>query len=112
MHVSPTRANPSTTHHASVFFFQAEHGIRARTVTGVQTCALPIWRTLRRSLRPGKLPAVPGLAASVRFRPAGENIELGGEIGRASCRERVLVPVEDGAMLILQLRDTTKTHDL
>src|SRR5207248_3446261 len=24
------------------FFFQAEDGIRARTVTGVQTCALPI----------------------------------------------------------------------
>src|SRR5699024_11226932 len=27
---------------APVFFFQAEDGIRARTVTGVQTCALPI----------------------------------------------------------------------
>src|SRR5438094_55343 len=26
-----------------VFFFQAEDGIRVRTVTGVQTCALPIW---------------------------------------------------------------------
>src|SRR6266705_1924897 len=26
------------------FFFQAEDGIRARTVTGVQTCALPIPR--------------------------------------------------------------------
>src|SRR6266516_4660192 len=25
------------------FFFQAEDGIRYRTVTGVQTCALPIW---------------------------------------------------------------------
>src|SRR5207248_11754730 len=27
-----------------VFFFQAEDGIRDRTVTGVQTCALPIFR--------------------------------------------------------------------
>src|SRR5689334_25382294 len=27
-----------------VIFFQAEDGIRDRTVTGVQTCALPIWR--------------------------------------------------------------------
>src|SRR5471032_3455519 len=26
-----------------VFFFQAEDGIRVRDVTGVQTCALPIW---------------------------------------------------------------------
>src|SRR5207248_8397479 len=28
----------------SYFFFQAEDGIRDRTVTGVQTCALPILR--------------------------------------------------------------------
>src|SRR5260370_6172016 len=27
----------------SVFFFQAEDGIRDSSVTGVQTCALPIW---------------------------------------------------------------------
>src|SRR2546430_331723 len=27
---------------ASIFFFQAEDGIRDLTVTGVQTCALPI----------------------------------------------------------------------
>src|SRR2546427_4809682 len=29
------------------FFFQAEDGIRDLTVTGVQTCALPIFRELR-----------------------------------------------------------------
>ena len=38
-----------------------------------------IARTLQRSLRPGALPSIPGLAAAVRFRPAGENIELGGD---------------------------------
>src|ERR1019366_2309336 len=27
-----------------VFFFQAEDGIRDWSVTGVQTCALPIWK--------------------------------------------------------------------
>src|SRR5207249_7958695 len=27
------------------FFFQAEDGIRARNVTGVQTCALPIFKS-------------------------------------------------------------------
>src|SRR5207248_7158047 len=32
----------------SIFFFQAEDGIRDRTMTGVQTCALPI------SLLPGQ----------------------------------------------------------
>ena len=26
-----------------IFFFQAEDGIRGWSVTGVQTCALPIW---------------------------------------------------------------------
>src|SRR5256886_5700852 len=30
------------------FFFQAEDGIRDLTVTGVQTCALPIFQSLRR----------------------------------------------------------------
>src|SRR5207248_8174805 len=32
-----------------VFFFQAEDGIRDRTVTGVQTCALPICRRIARA---------------------------------------------------------------
>src|SRR5699024_11850019 len=31
-----------------LFFFQAEDGIRDRNVTGVQTCALPIWTSPRR----------------------------------------------------------------
>src|SRR3989449_7074111 len=30
-------------HHVFFFFFQAEDGIRDVAVTGVQTCALPIW---------------------------------------------------------------------
>src|SRR5207248_7417416 len=34
------------------FFFQAEDGIRDRTVTGVQTCALPIWPPPPRRARP------------------------------------------------------------
>src|SRR5256886_12492719 len=33
---------------AWLFFFQAEDGIRDLTVTGVQTCALPIFAGLRR----------------------------------------------------------------
>jgi serine phosphatase RsbU (regulator of sigma subunit) len=38
-----------------------------------------IAQTLQRSLRPGALPDVPGLSAAVRFRPAGEGVELGGD---------------------------------
>src|SRR2546430_4921040 len=49
-------------------FFQAEDGIRDLTVTGVQTCALPIWTarrdfTARRLDRSVALPAVQGLRA-------------------------------------------------
>src|SRR5205807_1957449 len=32
-----------------IFFFQAEDGIRDYKVTGVQTCALPIWKPRQRS---------------------------------------------------------------
>src|SRR5207245_3076082 len=93
-----------------VFFFQAEDGIRAATVTGVQTCALPIFSArandaiaandVLSSLRPSsKQQLVAGVtfqelekdtvichqeAAAVRFW-----LVLRGEIGRASCRERV-----------------------
>src|SRR5436309_7806739 len=35
----------------NVFFFQAEDGIRIFHVTGVQTCALPIWAAGRRAGR-------------------------------------------------------------
>src|SRR4051795_8952453 len=36
-----------------LFFFQAEDGIRDESVTGVQTCALPIWTLTRRGRRAG-----------------------------------------------------------
>src|SRR2546430_9116110 len=42
----------------STFFFQAEDGIRDLNVTGVQTCALPIFQQARRVCR-GARPARP-----------------------------------------------------
>src|SRR6266550_4989769 len=39
----------------ALFFFQAEDGIRDVAVTGVQTCALPIWSAWRRRPSPGRL---------------------------------------------------------
>src|SRR5207248_8740486 len=47
------------------FFFQAEDGIRDRTVTGVQTCALPISRRPCWSRRAGTAPT-PGCARTRR----------------------------------------------
>src|SRR5690625_7985341 len=52
-----------------IFFFQAEDGIRDGHVTGVQTCALPIYETARgapQALRcpaPGTCPACSGCRA-------------------------------------------------
>src|SRR5437667_5270459 len=37
------------------FFFQAEDGIRDRDVTGVQTCALPIWKRSSLSGSPNRI---------------------------------------------------------
>src|SRR2546430_14911297 len=50
------------------FFFQAEDGIRDFTVTGVQTCALPIW------LRPISLPAPRGIITDRNGKILAENL--------------------------------------
>ena len=68
------------------FFFQAEDGIRDWSVTGVQTCALPIYHL-------GQLS--PDVTHNLLTQIAQYELEgsvflsLTGEIGRASCRERV-----------------------
>src|SRR2546430_10238795 len=86
-----------------IFFFQAEDGIRDLTVTGVQTCALPILLLLviifafmnapliRFSPRARMPESVrPGRARSIRWlNPYTQSEVASVEIGRASCRERV-----------------------
>src|SRR5207245_8203391 len=65
------------------FFFQAEDGIRDATVTGVQTCALPI-----------SFEVMEAFGAPVAYVSDGRNggadrtLSAAAEIGRASCRER------------------------
>src|SRR5688572_32133641 len=86
------------------FFFQAEDGIRDLTVTGVQTCALPIclparvsWRVAARNPHccpGGGIPRGPRSSRKpLRGRdPAalpGAARPVCAQIGRASCRERV-----------------------
>src|SRR5437762_8847719 len=78
-----------------LFFFQAEDGIRDTSVTGVQTCALPICL----HSRPSGTDQLSGLAGqgdravsatgdSARPRPR-RLTDVWKQIGRASCRERV-----------------------
>src|SRR5688500_20221351 len=76
-----------------IFFFQAEDGIRDYKVTGVQTCALPIFRAAparvrRRAAQRGHARRHVRAARRVRGAPARAVDE---QIGRASCRERVYI---------------------
>src|SRR6266508_6691804 len=58
------------------FFFQAEDGIRDGHVTGVQTCALPIWGPTRGAgARPGNRPACTSARGRGPARPAGARSE-------------------------------------
>src|SRR2546430_8719658 len=88
------------------FFFQAEDGIRDLTVTGVQTCALPIFaaesdclviaaphtNATARIVDRRVLELLPQHAVVVNV-SRGTLLDEGGlldlQIGRASCRERV-----------------------
>src|SRR5438093_9174497 len=80
-----------------IFFFQAEDGIRDWSVTGVQTCALPISGSQFRafSCRPPKHAAVVAQGEVLEPRAARERkIEDSVvEIGRASCKEREYIYV-------------------
>src|SRR5437763_13781299 len=81
------------------FFFQAEDGIRDTSVTGVQTCALPILTdsvprmephsVQPRSSRPDEAEtgtSLPIPSSGAFPKQVGHPLH---EIGRASCRERV-----------------------
>src|SRR5690606_39680526 len=84
------------------FFFQAEGGIRVFHVTGVQTCALPIWPS---PIAANEVIVTPSTSLSGRIasNTAGSStwsgtgcwtripstVSSADKIGRASCRERV-----------------------
>src|SRR5260370_29637200 len=90
-----------------IFFFQAEDGIRDSSVTGVQTCALPIFDDLAKHdigevsiIGRGEIIDDYDLVHSFFLRRAHTNARVASgewttdklmkmEIGRASCRERV-----------------------
>src|SRR5438876_8704982 len=105
---SPGERPRSCRTYAWCFFFQAEDGIRDGRVTGVQTCALPIW-SVRESTRARRLtvrvfhtgrvevvvPSRTSPRAVQRFLERHRSWierkrdEARRKIGRASCRERV-----------------------
>src|SRR5207247_4470700 len=79
------------------FFFQAEDGIRDPLVTGVQTCALPIyfmglfsWLGRLFGARPqSPEQRLTQVIKDLRARESGRTAQTPArQIGRASCRER------------------------
>src|SRR5205809_2378825 len=77
----------------TLFFFQAEDGIRVVAVTGVQTCALPISiiAPTPSPVEPAPATVLPSEAEGPRVAAeptAAVGVEPGEQIGRASCRER------------------------
>src|SRR4051794_41979767 len=96
----------------SVFFFQAEDGIRDGRVTGVQTCALPIFEHVethddvfissdqaKGGYRPN-IPADPAILGIDNPLHAKRRklVSRRFKIGRASCRERAWVPGAAGSL--------------
>src|SRR5687767_15551666 len=80
-----------------IFFFQAEDGIRDKLVTGVQTCALPIFEQAVRAVcdlplgatqvvRPAAIANLLGDLWLGAHPPAFDRA-LALQIGRASCRK-------------------------
>src|SRR5207245_4488235 len=85
----------------SSFFFQAEDGIRDATVTGVQTCALPIsgqlgvafWSNANAPLDGyvyESLDGSLGVSSTAALTTPAQTVPRGDQIGRASCRGRGL----------------------
>src|SRR5207253_4007928 len=92
-----------------VFFFQAEDGIRDGHVTGVQTCALPIYQ-LAQSGGPSPVPPIQAQGSApaqfksdqisallIKLRDNSSEQQVG-QIGRASCRERVEISEVGGPL--------------
>src|SRR5205085_6614945 len=79
------------------FFFQAEDGIRDLTVTGVQTCALPIYRAVRRSRERERGAGV--VPARELVGPGSRERHQPGRAARGSARQRQLRARGIGARL-------------
>src|SRR2546425_8727733 len=71
------------------FFFQAEDGIRDKLVTGVQTCALPIWAEQNRLVSPAFIRAIRDRPIAQLFAPRKSSVKRSEErrVGK-ECRSR------------------------
>src|SRR5205807_5458286 len=96
---------------ASHFFFQAEDGIRDYKVTGVQTCALPIfglYLDVAVGVQSNGFDAWNEQGAISRLLGVGAPPDPL-EIGRASCRERGCIGVADDGRKESEIRLSSTT---
>src|SRR5207244_7620178 len=97
-------------HFIGYVFFQAEDGIRDDLVTGVQTCALPIYQGYVESSKSAEfvrapqpfgricVPHIPDAdTGTENAHDEGQDRGPRRQIGRASCRERALIRVGAGS---------------
>src|SRR5947207_15803816 len=103
-----------------LFFFQAEDGIRDHCVTGVQTCALPIFRGRDGETWESTCAFLPVSAAGTRDGSKraifADRVSEGKrmpaarprKIGRASCRERVESSGSAGPLQNKERKQTSK----
>src|SRR5436190_1448881 len=87
----PTALTVSVPPKVPLDFFHAVAGIRGHCVTGVQTCALPIFVTTTAGVIDAPAVTLVGCTVNASFDavPVVTVIVTELEIGRASCRERV-----------------------
>src|SRR5690625_8001967 len=90
------------------FFLQAEEGIRDGHVTGVQTCALPICPTADTLGEHDGEPVIQVEGAQTHPTDGRLDLTTVGEIGRASCRERVWIPKDAGSLTKKDMARTTR----
>src|SRR5688500_16225733 len=83
------------------FFFQADDGIRDYKVTGVQTCALPIWPARRRRILPRRLSRLARRAARDLRSDCRLHSPVPGAPGRGSEHRQMTTPDDDRRPLIL-----------
>src|SRR2546430_8259428 len=77
-----------------VFFFQAEDGIRDLTVTGVQTCALPIWKALIKLVNPA-LQGAPNMTQEYMAELVSETIEMVVQVNRSVDGKRQVTAIAE-----------------
>src|SRR2546430_13516868 len=108
----------------AIFFFQAEDGIRDLTVTGVQTCALPISQPTSASCGPSPLSPFAPPAGQRATSPADRNCADGSVLTRNTLRKdnaffswdvRLSRPINTGrqgqAELIIEVFNVTNTDN-